>query len=105
MRGIIDYNILGSMGYFALPPALYQELDLTDIAATIAPKPYLAISGIHDPMLQPFGIAEAHLYLRRVWDNANAPDRLGSLVYDDTHRFGKAMQENAFQFLQHHLGR
>lgn len=104
MAGIIDYNVLGAMGFFALPPKLYSRLDMADILALSAPKPFLAISGWKDLLMQPSGIAEAHLFLRRVWKEAGAFGNLGSLVYDAPHTFDATMQKAALSFFKKHLG-
>ncbi|HWL53150.1 MAG TPA: hypothetical protein VNQ90_12000 [Chthoniobacteraceae bacterium] len=104
LRGIIGYNEPGAMGFFALPPGLYRRLDLVDITALAAPRPFLAISGWDDRLMQPFGIAEAHLFLREAWEKAGAPENLGSLVYPAPHVYNAAMQEAALRFLREKLG-
>lgn len=103
LAGILNYNIAGAMGFFALPPSLYQRMDLADIVAVAAPKPFLAISGWQDLHMQPFGMAEAHLRLRKVWDDLGASDALGSLIYDCGHEFNATMQKAAWAFFDRHL--
>lgn len=103
LQGIIGYNVLGAMGLFSLPPKLYSQLDMADIVALSAPKPFLGISGWQDRLMQPASIAEAHLYLRNVWKSAGAEHNLGSLVFDTPHQFDAEMQRNALAFLKQHL--
>lgn len=103
LAGIVDYNPLGAMGFFALPPGLYRRMDLPDIVALSAPKPFLAISGWQDPLMQPAGIADAHLALRKVWERASNVSAFGSLVHDKPHEFNREMQETALDFLDCHL--
>ncbi len=103
LDGIVDYNIRGSMGFFALPPDAYRHMDMVDIVALAAPKPFLAISGWKDCLMQPAGIARAHLQLRAHWQQKQASGNLGSLVYDTGHEFNATMQDVVFDFLDQHL--
>jgi len=103
MKGILDYNILGAMGFFALPPGLYGKLDMADIVALSSPKAFLAISGWQDRLMQPSGAAEAHLFFRSVWEDLGKAELLGSLIYDSPHTFNNTMQEAAISFFQKHL--
>lgn len=105
MKGILDYNILGAMGFFALPPGLYGQLDMSDIVALACPKAFLAISGWQDRLMQPSGVAEAHLFFRRVWAESGCADTLGSLIYDAPHCFNSTMQDATMAFFQRHLTR
>ncbi len=101
--GIIGSNISGALGFFALPPEFYRDFDLVDIAAMVAPKPFLAISGWEDPMIQPAGMAQAHRFLRQVWRQAEVSENLGSLVSSVGHVFDADMQRAATAFLDQHL--
>lgn len=103
LRGIVGYNIPGAIGFFAVPPLLYRRMDMTDIVALSAPKPFLAISAWQDVLMQPFGVAEAHLALRKVWARQQKAEALGSLVYDCGHEFNDRMQQAAWAFLDNHL--
>jgi len=102
-RGIVDYNILGAMGFFALPPRMYQDFDMADIVALAAPKPFLAISGWRDALMEPRGISEAHMHFRETWRRAGVPQNLGSLVFDSPHEYNVLMQDKAIAFFQKHL--
>lgn len=101
--GVVEFNIANALGFFALPPGFYRHFDLADIAAMIAPKPFLGISGWKDPMIQPAAMAQVHRFLRQVWERAGAAENLGSLLFETGHVFNAAMQEKAFVFLQQHL--
>lgn len=103
LAGVIESNLSGALGFFALPPGFYRDFDLADIAAMAAPKPFLAISGWQDPMIQPAGIAQAHLFFRRTWEQAGAPENLGTLLFETGHVFNAQMQKEAIAFLQQHL--
>jgi len=103
LDGIIDYNIMGSMGFFAQPPGLYQRLDMIDILCLSAPKPFLAISGWKDKLMQPAGMAQSHLKMREYWKKKGAADHLGSLIYDVGHEFNIQMQNDALSFFDTYL--
>ncbi len=100
LEGVFPYNLGGALGFFALPPGFYRRFDLADLPALAAPKPYLAISGWADPMLQPAGMAQLHHFLRNVWERAGAEPHLGSLLYETGHCFNAEMQTAALAFLR-----
>ncbi len=103
LDGIIDYNLPHSLGFFAIPDGLYRNFDMIDIPIAAAPKPFLAISGWNDILMEPHGAAAAHLSLRRAWQTAGSPHTLGSLTFDAPHEFNKAMQKRALEFFSTHL--
>ncbi len=103
MQGIVGHNVEGAIGFFSIPPGLYQHLDPVDIIAASAPKPFLAISAWQDLMLQPSAMVEAHLFLRKCWKQAGVGSQFGSLFYNTVHEFNPAMQEDALAFLKQHL--
>lgn len=103
LRGIINHNVLGGMGFFTLVPGLHEELDLCDITSLACPRAFLAISGWKDHVMRPQGTAEAHRLLRAVWSKARASGQLGSLIFDAPHEFNPAMQQKAFEWFERHL--
>ncbi len=103
MDGLVGYNVGGAMGWFSLIPRLFERMDLPDLQALTAPRAFMAINGWDDHLVQPFGIAKAHLHLRRCFENAGCPEQLGSLIYDCPHEFNREMQKDAFDWLDEHL--
>lgn len=101
--GVLEFNLGGALGFFALPPGFYRHFDLADIVAMIAPKPFLAISGWNDPMIQPAGMAQAHQFLRQVWERTGSAENLGSLLFETGHVFNGDMQQAALAFLECNL--
>ncbi len=97
--GVLGYNVRGAIGWFILVSGLFEQLDMPDLQALTAPRAFLAISGWQDTLMQPFGIAQAHLYLRQCYERAGCPEKLGSLVYDVPHEFNPTMQEDAMGWL------
>ena len=104
LDSVVGYNVGGAMGYFTLLPGIHERLDICDIASLACPRPFMAISGWHDLLMQPRGIAAAHRKLRAAWNKANAANRLASLCFDSPHEFNTTMQEAAFTWLGHWLG-
>ncbi len=103
LEGIVDYNIPLSLGFFAIPGELYRHFDIVDIPIAAAPKPFLALSGWDDILMEPSGTALAHLSLRRAWQAAGHPENLGSLTFDAAHEFNPAMQSTALHFFKKFL--
>lgn len=101
--GVLGYNVLGAIGWFILISGLFEQVDMPDLQALTAPRAFMAISGWQDILMQPFGIAQAHLYLRDCYERAGCPEKLGSLVYDAPHEFNPTMQKDAFSWLEEHL--
>jgi hypothetical protein len=100
---VVGYDVTGAMGWFSLVPELFARMDLPDLQALAAPRPFMAISGWDDNLMQPFGIARAHQRLRQVWSAWEAPQRLGSLVLDCPHEFNAPMQQEAWRWLDQWL--
>jgi len=105
LDGIVDYNIPLSLGFFAIPGELYRHFDMIDIPTAAAPKPFLAISGWKDVLMEPRGTAAAHLSLRRAWEAAGHPENLGSLIFDAEHEFNLEMQQTTLDFFKRFLSR
>jgi len=103
LDSVIGYNVGGCMGWFTVIPGIHTRLDLCDIASLACPRPFMAISGWQDELMQPHGITFSHRKLRAVWNKANASERLGSLCFDAPHEFNIAMQERAFAWLDRWL--
>lgn len=103
MEGQIGYNTRGSLGWFTTANSLFSRIDVPDLGALAAPRAFLSISGIDDPLFQPFGITNAHLHLRKAFTAAGCPEKLGSLVLPGGHHFWPDRRERAWAFLAEHL--
>lgn len=103
MDAVVGYNVSGAMGWFTLIPQIFARLDLPDLQALAAPRPFMAISGWQDELMRPFGITLAHQQLRRAWLAWEAPQCLGSLIRDRPHEFNAAMQSQAWRWLDQWL--
>ena len=87
-----------------LIPGIHTRLDICDIASLACPRPFMAISGWQDLLMQPHGVAAAHRKLRAIWQKAHATEHLASLCFDSPHEFNATMQEKAFAWFQRWLG-
>lgn len=103
LSGIVGYNVSGAMGAFTLIPGIHPNLDLCDISSLACPRAFLAISGWKDRLMQPSGMAMAHLKMRSVWEKAGQPECLGSLIYDTRHHYNITMQDAATAWFEQHL--
>lgn len=104
LDSIVGFNVGGAMGYFTLIPGIHTRLDICDIASLACPRPFMAVSGWGDHLMQPHGISSAHRKLRKIWSKAGAAEKLGSLCFDSPHEFNTTMQEAAFAWLERWLG-
>lgn len=86
-----------------IPGSLYRHFDIIDIPIAAAPKPFLAISGWKDILMEPRGTAAAHLSLRRAWEAAGQPENLGSLIFEAAHEFNAEMQQKVLEFFEQFL--
>ena len=103
MDGVVDYNVYGAMGWFAFVNGLFERMDLPDIQALAAPRALMLVSGWQDMLMQPFGVAEAHLALRQAYTEAGCPEQLASKIYNSPHEFNAEMQTYAFDWMDKHL--
>ena len=99
IEGIAGYNVGGAIGWFMLTQGLLGRMDIPDIQSLALPRAFMAMSGWDDILFQPFGIAKAHMHLRRCYEKAGCPGQLGSMVYESPHEFNAEMQKDAFEFL------
>ena len=104
LDGQLGYNTRGSLGWFMTANPLFSRLDIPDLGALAAPRAFMALSGLDDIMLQPFGITDAHQHLRKAYIAAGCPEKLGSLILPGGHHFQVERQAAAWSFLARHLG-
>ncbi len=85
-------------------PHLYENVDMGDIAALIAPRPLLVESGDKDPLNGASGLANVESQLeiiRRAYALGDAGEHLEHVVFEGVHRWDGAM---AIPWLEKHLG-
>lgn len=93
-------TLRGQSAYFMLHPGLYQHLDIPDVASVAAPKPALFFNGEQDTLFTTAGVTAAYEKMRAVWRSQRADHRLRTQLWPGVgHAFGRAMQDEAFAWL------
>lgn len=86
-------------------PGQTRYLDLPDVASLHAPKPLLVQQCAQDGLFPPDGMRAALQQIEAAYTKAGAADRFTGRFYDVPHRFTRQMQDDAFAWLDRHLGR
>jgi dienelactone hydrolase len=89
----------GQSAFTMTHPGLLHLLDYPDVASLACPKPMLFYNGLKDPLFPPDSVREAYAKMRRVWESQKAGDRLVTKLWDVPHVFDRAMQDEAFAWL------
>jgi len=81
-------------------PGLLSLAEMSDVAGLIAPRPFLAVNGVSDPIFPVEATRRSFEKLKQIYDHAGATDRCQLHIGDGGHRFYK---EPVWQFLQQWL--
>ena len=84
-------------------PGLPRDLDFPDILSIAAPAPTLVLSNRDDALFTPAEMGRAHGMLAEVYAKAGAADRHRSAFHPGPHKFDRAMQAEAFAWLDRWL--
>jgi dienelactone hydrolase len=84
-------------------PGLHRYLDLPDVASLAAPRALLVQQCARDQLFPPAGMKEAVENIAAVYDRAGAREKFVGRFYDVPHQFTRAMQDDAFAWLDRHL--
>jgi dienelactone hydrolase len=95
----IRRNVLNTIGLTFHITGLYRYLDLPDLAALIAPRSVLVISGSRDQLFSPDGVSAAFEKIDQCFRKAGVPDRQRCHVYDAPHQFNLEMQAEAWDWM------
>lgn len=93
----------GQSAYTMLHPGLANLLDNPDVASLACPKPMLFYNGRQDSLFPMSAVEPAYKKMRTVWESQNAGDRLVTKHWDTGHVFNRAMQDEAFPWLDAQL--
>ncbi len=80
-------------------PGLRQHMDFPDVASLIAPRPALFFNGLQDGLFGPETVEQAWASMGAVWQSQGAEDALYTHMWDVPHTFNRAMQADAFEWL------
>ncbi|WP_305783766.1 dienelactone hydrolase family protein [Symbioplanes lichenis] len=99
-------TLRGASAFHMVHPGLTRYLDIPDVASIAAPNPMLVFNGELDTLFPPAGVDVAYAKLRQVWNSQHAGDRLVTTLWPGLgHVFNRAMQEDAFAWLDRWLKR
>ncbi|MCC7374372.1 MAG: dienelactone hydrolase family protein [Verrucomicrobiales bacterium] len=94
----------GQSAFTMLHPGLASKLDYPDVASIACPKPMMFLCGNRDALFPLPAIRDAFDRMREVWESQGAGGRLHTRLYDAPHEFNRAMQEDAFHWLDQTMG-
>jgi dienelactone hydrolase len=86
-------------------PGLHRYLDLPDVASLVAPRALLVQQCSRDKLFPLAGMKESVEKIAAVFEKAEAKKQFAGRFYDVPHQFTRAMQDDAFDWLDRHLGR
>jgi dienelactone hydrolase len=95
----IRRHVLNTVGLTFHIPGLYRYLDLPDLAALIAPRSVLVISGSRDTLFPLAGVEQAFRKIEACFRKAGVPERQRCRMYDAPHQFNLEMQAEAWDWL------
>jgi dienelactone hydrolase len=84
-------------------PELHRHLDWPDLASLAAPRALLVQQCRQDRLFPPTGMRQAVAKIAAAYAKAGCIDRFSGRFYDVPHRFTRAMQDEAFVWLDRHL--
>jgi dienelactone hydrolase len=84
-------------------PGLHQHLDWPDLAALAAPRDLLVLQCSRDRLFPPAGMRAAVEKIAAIYTKAGATDRFVGHFHDVPHIFNRAMQDEAFTWLDRKL--
>jgi hypothetical protein len=86
-------------------PELHRHLDWPDLASLAAPRALLVQHCARDQLFPPAGMRAAVERIGAVYARAGIKDRFSGRFHDVPHRFTRAMQDEAFAWLDQQLGK
>lgn len=93
-------HVINTVGLTFHIAGLLHDLDLPDLAALVAPRALMVISGSRDTLFPPEGIRDAFAKIRACYQKAGYPDRQNCRTYDAPHEFNPEMQAAAWDWLK-----
>lgn len=79
-------------------PGILQHTDIPEIAAMIAPRPFLILAGDKDDVFPVDGIREVYAKAEEVYRCFGKQDRIKLSLYDGGHSFTTPMQQEAYRW-------
>jgi len=86
-------------------PGLLRIADLEDLAADLAPCPFLLAAGEEDPLWPIDGVRQIVAKAQEAYRRASVPDLFQAILFPGGHTFPPAVREEAYRFLDRWLKR
>ena len=86
-------------------PELHRHLDWPDLASLAMPRALMVLQCSQDRLFPLAGMREAVDKIAAAYAKANCRDKFAGRYHDVPHKFTRAMQDQAFAWLDRHLGR
>jgi len=84
-------------------PLLSRYMDFPDVLGMRAPLPSLVLATEEDPLFKAEEVKQALNTLEQVYAKAGSPESFSWAIHPGPHQFDRAMQSQAFEWLDHHL--
>jgi dienelactone hydrolase len=84
-------------------PGLHRWLDLPDLVSLAAPRALMVLQCSRDQLFPSEGMKQAVTKIASVYEKAGVKEKFAGRFYDEPHIFSKAMQDDAFAWLDRHL--
>src|SRR5262249_19417237 len=82
---------------------LHRYLDLPDVSSLTAPRALMVQQCSQDKLFPPEGMKAAVERIAAAYEKAGCKEQFAGRFYDAPHQFTRAMQDDAFAFLDRHL--
>jgi dienelactone hydrolase len=84
-------------------PGLHRYLDLPDVASLTAPRALMVQQCAKDRLFPAIGMKEAVEKIAADYEKAGIKEKFVGRTYDEPHKLTRAMQDDAFAWLDRHL--
>jgi dienelactone hydrolase len=85
-------------------PELHRHLDWPDLVSMAAPRALMVLQCSQDRLFPAAGMRESVDKIAAAYRKANCADKFAGRFHDVPHKFTRAMQDEAFAWLDRHLG-
>lgn len=96
---LIETNQLDAHGVYYYVPSLLKHFTTAQINELIAPRPHLALAGLHDVLTPPAGLDRVDAALRIAYARHDAPEAWRLSRHDVGHQETQAMRQEALRWL------
>jgi hypothetical protein len=103
LGALIKQHIVHTIGFSFHIVGLHRYLDLPDLAALIAPRSLMIISGSQDRLFPPEAVKAAFTKIDQCFQKAGAADHQRCRLYDAPHEFNREMQREAWDWIDRSL--